>query len=202
MIRSRDLFLANDLKVVLLDAPSNHHESAGLNGQRLTKAHAKVLGRVINRVRVRFQGQPVWVVATSTASLSAVNVASMFPSGPNAAAGIVLVSAITKSVAGADEPHSVFEAALKDISVPTYVVSHKQDNCARSPGSDAGGTPSAILTALTSLPSDKKELKELDGGASVGPACEPFAYHGFNGIEDDVVRNIAAFIKAHTPEEP
>jgi hypothetical protein len=199
-IRSRDLFLANDLKVVLLDAPSNYDENGGLNGKRLTKEHAKVLGRVINRVRVRFQGQPVWVVATSTASLSAVNVASMFPSGANAPDGIVLVSPITKSVPGANEPNSIFDAPLKDIRVPTYVLSHKKDNCPRSAGTDAGGMPSAILAALSSVPTEKKELKEFDGGGSVGPACEAFAYHGFNGIEDDVVRNIAVFIKAHTLE--
>jgi hypothetical protein len=199
-IRSRDLFLANDLKVVLLDAPSNYDENGGLNGKRLTKEHAKVPGRVISHLRSKFQGQPVWVVATSTASLSAVNAASTLPSGPDAPDGIVLVSPIVNSASHADEPHSIFEARLNLISIPTYVVSHKMDTCPRSPGSNVGGNPGAILTALTGLQSDKKELKEFDGGGSVGPACEAFAYHGFNGIEDDVVRNIAVFIKAHTLE--
>jgi hypothetical protein len=200
LIRARDLFAANDLKVVLADAPSNHLGAGGLNGKRLSKQHAKVLGRLINRLRVRFQGQPVWVVGTSTGTLSAVNVAALFPTGASAPQGVVLVSPLTKSLTGADEPNSVFDAPLKAIRVPTYVVSHKLDNCPRSLGSNAGGDPGAILPALTGLQPDKKELREFEGGGSVGPACEAFAYHGFNGIEDDVVRNIAAFIKAHTPE--
>ena len=204
LIRSRDHFLANDLKVVLLDAPSNHSGSDGLNNQRLTDENAKLVGIVIKKLRSSFPGRPIWLVGTSTGTLSAVNAASKL-TGAVRPDGIVLTSLITTTEPNFSLPvehASVFKAELSMIHVPTYVVSHRQDSCPRSLGSAFGGHPEAILDALTGVASDKKELKEFDGGGNVGPACEAFAYHGFNGIEDDVVRNIAAFIKANTPELP
>jgi hypothetical protein len=40
----------------------------------------------------------------------------------------------------------------------------------------------------------RKELLTFDGGTSRGDPCEARAYHGFNGIEPDVVAKIAAWI--------
>ena len=38
------------------------------------------------------------------------------------------------------------------------------------------------------------ELIQMDGGKSTGDDCEPFAYHGYNGIEQDTVNRIKAWI--------
>lgn len=36
----------------------------------------------------------------------------------------------------------------------------------------------------------------FEGGVSVGDPCEAFAYHGYHGIEREVVHAIATWIKA------
>ncbi len=40
----------------------------------------------------------------------------------------------------------------------------------------------------------RKELVTVNWGSNRGDPCEAFAYHGFNGIEDEVVGKIAAWI--------
>jgi hypothetical protein len=38
------------------------------------------------------------------------------------------------------------------------------------------------------------ELIEMDGGKSTGEDCEAYAYHGYNGIENETVAKIKAWI--------
>ena len=42
----------------------------------------------------------------------------------------------------------------------------------------------------------KKQLLSFKGGENRGDPCEAFAYHGFNGLEREVVQQIAAWILA------
>jgi hypothetical protein len=46
--------------------------------------------------------------------------------------------------------------------------------------------------------SPKKGLLTFDGGQNVGDLCEALAYHGFNGIESDVLTKIAQWISAYS----
>jgi hypothetical protein len=39
-----------------------------------------------------------------------------------------------------------------------------------------------------------KELFPVKGGVSRGNPCEAYAYHGFNGIESEVVKKIATWM--------
>ena len=43
-------------------------------------------------------------------------------------------------------------------------------------------------------PVPRKELIAMRGGENHGDPCEALAYHGYNGIESDVVARIAAWI--------
>ena len=199
LIRSRDQFLANDLQVVMLDAPSNFSSPNGLNGERLTAEHADVIAAVIASLRKQYPKRPVWLVGTSAGTISVANAAVRLSGTTNGPDGIVLTSSITVQQPADIEPNSTLQPHLGIIKVPTYVAWHKDDTCSRTPGTTAGGNPQAVFNALTSVAASDKDWKEFTGGISVGNVCDAFAYHGFNGIEDDVVRNIAAFIKKHTP---
>jgi hypothetical protein len=200
LIRSRDHFLANDLQVVMLDAPSNSPGPGGLNGRRLTAEHAEVVAAVIASVRQKYPHRPVWLIGTSAGTLSVANAAVRLAGTNRAPDGIVLTSSITVPQTGAVEPNSVLQTHPNNITVPTYVVWHHDDTCSRSPGPTAGGNPKAVFDVLTGVAASKKDWKEFTGGGSVGNVCDAFAHHGYNGIEDDVVRNIAAFIKKQTPQ--
>jgi hypothetical protein len=48
------------------------------------------------------------------------------------------------------------------------------------------------MEKLSSTP--RKELVTYKGGENRGDPCEAFAYHGFNGLEKDVVAKIAEWI--------
>jgi pimeloyl-ACP methyl ester carboxylesterase len=200
LIRSRHHFLANDLQVVLIDAPSNHAGPSGLNGQRLTAEHAEVVAAVIAEVRKAYPKRPVWLAGTSAGTLSVANAAVRLAGTSRGPDGIVLTSSITVQQPADVEPNAVLQAHLTAITVPTYVAWHRDDACTRTPGTAAGGHPQAVFASLSGVAASDKDWKEFTGGGNVGNACDAFAYHGFNGIEDDVVRNIAAFIKKHTPQ--
>lgn len=61
-------------------------------------------------------------------------------------------------------------------------------NCKRCPFS-------AILSLMKKLGGvPRKELITVTGGENRGNLCESFAYHGFNGLEKEVVGKIAEWI--------
>ena len=51
---------------------------------------------------------------------------------------------------------------------------------------------SKLMDKLVNAP--KKELFPVKGGVSQGDPCEAFSYHGFNGIESQVVKKIGAWM--------
>ncbi len=74
------------------------------------------------------------------------------------------------------------------IKVPVLVVHHKLDGCALCRYADIN----ALMGRLTATP--RKELLTFDGGTSKGDPCEAFSYHGYAGIEGDVVAKIGAWV--------
>jgi hypothetical protein len=83
---------------------------------------------------------------------------------------------------------AVPEMALDRVRIPVLVAHHRQDGCRVCLFADVP----LVLERLTATP--RKELMAFDGGISVGDPCEARAYHGFNGIEREVVNAIAAWI--------
>jgi len=82
---------------------------------------------------------------------------------------------------------------LKDIRVPTLVVHHKQDGCVVTPYELAV----ALMRSLTQTP--KRELLTFVGGdLSVSDPCEAMSYHGFLGLDAEVVAAIVSWIKTNT----
>lgn len=65
------------------------------------------------------------------------------------------------------------------------VVHHRHDGCRSTPFS----------AALAGHERYGNELIAMEGGTAVGDPCEPFGYHGFNGIERETMDAIKAWIK-------
>ena len=78
--------------------------------------------------------------------------------------------------------------ALDRVRIPVLVAHHRQDGCRACLFADVP----PVLERLTATP--RKELMVFDGGISVGDPCEARAYHGFNGIEREVIERIATWI--------
>jgi hypothetical protein len=192
LVRSRGLFAREGLYVAALDAVSDHQ--GGMDGSvRLSQQYAADMAKVIADVKSRV-GVPVWVVGHSAGTLSTANVGARLSRAGSPPRGIVLTSAMTRLDAAAHCGKSVYDAALGNIRVPVLVVSHQDDGCPCSPGNAVA--VGKLVAALKGAPA--KEQKIFTGGSAPksGP-CDSNAPHGYFGIEGNVVKTIADWIKGH-----
>lgn len=185
LIRSANLFLRHGLNVMMADTTPANPSGIGLT-YRLSATHAAELQGFINAAISRW-GKPVWVVGTSNGSVSAVTAAGFTPALAGLH-GVVLTSTRTDlSVNPADQ--TTFNLYVSRIMVPTLVVWHQNDHCTLSP-------PAGSSALFTSIPSSTKDSESFRGGHSVATdPCGAFSEHGYAGIEEDVVKEIADFIK-------
>lgn len=184
LVRNRQLFADQGLMVAVLDAPSDHQQPPYLANFRQTPEHASDIKAVMAWLREKTH-KPVWLVGTSRGTQSAAYVATVL-SGSDGPDGIVLTSTILTDRKSRPVP----AMPLDHIRVPVLVVHHKQDGCSHCSYADAP----LLLTKLVNAP--KTELLSFTGGQSTGDPCEAFAYHGFNGLEPEVVKQISDWILA------
>lgn len=183
LVRSRQLFADQGLMVAVLDAPSDRQSAPYLSGYRQKPEHVADVKAVIAWLKQR-ANVPVWLVGTSRGTQSAAYVATKLAGGDGGPDGIVLTSTILT------DPRSpaVPEMELSRLQIPVLVVHHKRDGCKHCQFSDM----SRLMDKLAPLA--RKELFAFDGGISEGDPCEARAFHGFNGIESDVVARIAGWV--------
>jgi pimeloyl-ACP methyl ester carboxylesterase len=184
LVRARQLFADQGLMVAVVDAPSDRQSPPYLQGFRQTPEHAADLKAVIAWLRENTK-VPVWLIGTSRGTQSAAYVATEL-SGSEGPDGVVLTSTILTD----NKSRPVPAMPLGKIRVPVLVVHHEQDGCSLCSFSEVP----ALMAKLANAP--KSRLLSFKGGESKGDPCEAFAYHGFNGLEADVVRQTAAWILA------
>jgi pimeloyl-ACP methyl ester carboxylesterase len=182
LVRTRQLFADQGLTVAVVDAPSDRQSPPYLGGFRQKPEHAADIKAVIAWMREQ-SGVPVWLVGTSRGTQSAAYIATELP-GPEGPDGIVLSSTILVDEKG----RSVPDMPLGKIRIPVLVVHHEQDGC---PLCAFANVP-ALMAKLDNAP--KKELLAFKGGENKGDPCEAMAYHGFNGLDREVVPQIAGWI--------
>jgi pimeloyl-ACP methyl ester carboxylesterase len=184
LVRSRQLFASNGLMVAVVDAPSDRKNPPYLGGFRQKPEHTADIRAVIAWLKQK-NNIPVWLVGTSMGTQSAAFIATQLPPTDGGPDGVVLTSTMLTDAPGA---RAVPEMPLRRIQVPTLVVHHKHDGCEHC---KYGDLPK-LMGKLTAVP--RKELLTFEGGRTQGDPCEGMAYHGFNGIEREVVGKIAAWI--------
>lgn len=184
LVRTRQLFAEQALLVAVIDAPSDRQAAPFLQGFRQKPEHAADLKAVIAWLRESAK-VPVWLVGTSRGTQSAGYVTTEL-SGPEGPDGVVLSSTILTD----DKGRPVPAMPLGRIRVPVLVVHHEQDGCTHCAFSEIP----ALMGKLTSA--TRSQLLSFKGGNNQGDACEAMAYHGFNGLEKDVVQQTAAWIVA------
>lgn len=196
LVRSRNRFVQQNLFVAVVDTPNQ----VAIDGNvRLSAQYAQDMSHVIADVRDRFKGGKVWLVGTSSGTMSAASIAARLPLLPAMTQdnlrrpdGVVLTATQTNIVKGYCG-RTVFNAQLAAINVPTLVAHHLADACRCSPPKFA----SKVVAALTGAPA--KEAATFSGGlppTSPDP-CMAMTPHGFLGIEGKVVMAIAEWIRDH-----
>ena len=187
LVRSRALFAAQGLAVAVIDAPSDRQSPRYLDIFRQTPEHVADIKAVIAWLRQELK-LPVWLIGTSRGTQSAAYAAVQLPQTEGGGAdGMVL----TSSILADRRERPVPEMALDRIQVPVLVVHHRQDSCRSCLYADLPW----LTRKLTHL--KKTETLIFDGGINEGDACGPRAYHGFNGIEAEVIDKIATWIKGN-----
>lgn len=184
LVRSRHLFAALGFHVAVMDAATDFLTCTdGLANQRTSAEFTRDMQVVVDDLRRRYPGLALWVVGTSRGSTAAAQ-AGAYIMPP--LRGIVLTSPITVTTT-----ESVFAVPLQVVTAPALIVTHLQDGCSATPPAGA----ELIRRALTS--SRKVGTDQLEGGyppLDVDP-CEALAYHGFFGMEPNVVERITMWIK-------
>ena len=184
LVRTQRIFTEQGVMTILIDAPSDRQSSPFLSGFRQKPEHVTDVLSVIAWVREKQPKLPVWLVGTSRGTQSAAFIATELAGKPDGPDGIVLTSTILSDGKGRAVP----EMPLEKLSIPVLVVHHKQDGCTHC---DYKKAP--LLLEKLSV-SRRKELLPVDGGIDVGDPCEAMAYHGFDGIETDVIERVVAWM--------
>jgi hypothetical protein len=183
VVRSRQMFAAHGLMVVVVDAPSDRQSPPYLGGFRQKPEHVADIKAVIAWLKHQIN-IPVWLVGTSRGTQSAAFIATQIAPSEGGPDGVVLTSTILTDKRSRPVP----KMPLGRIQVPTLIVHHKQDGCAHCKYEDLP----QLMNKLTAVP--RKELLTFEGGRTKGDPCQAMAYHGFNGIEQEVVTKIAEWI--------
>lgn len=184
LVRTRQIFAEQGFLVVVVDAPSDRQTPPYLSGFRQRPEHAADAKAVIAWVREQAK-VPVWLVGTSRGTQSAAFVATELK-GQDGPDGLVLSSTILTD----DNGRPVPAMALGNLRIPVLVVHHEQDGC----GHCAFHNVPALMEKLDHVP--RKQLLSFQGGENHGDACQALAYHGFNGLEREVVAQTAAWMLA------
>lgn len=123
---------------------------------------------------------PLTVIATSRGTIRAA-VGISRGAKPNA---LVLTSGfLTNQSGGVPNVSSILGSS--EALPPTLVIQHRSDGCKFT--QPAGVEPFIQWSA------GRARAAWLSGGISVGNPCQALAYHGFNGLDDQVVTLAAAF---------
>ena len=190
LVRTRERFAAKGLMVAVIDAPSD--QRSRMNALfRMGRQHAGDISAVADHLK-KHANVPVWLVGTSMGTFSAAN-GAIAGSGVG---GLVLTSTVTRAkpewkIKGSHRD-GVASMPLGKVTVPTLIVSHRNDGCPITPASDAAKLKSRLTKAR------RVEVVLLSGGdPPISEPCQARSQHGFLGIEEQAVEAIAAFIRSN-----
>lgn len=188
LVRMRARFAEAGFVTAVPDTASDRKPPASLTDYRYSQAQAEDLAALVHHLR-RIKG-PVWLIGTSRGTISAANAAAR--ADAEGADGLVLTSTMAAAI-DAKQPSLEENVDLARIRVPTLIVQHASDACRYTRARDVPALVKRLKGAA------KVEVLTFEGGRSDGDACEAYAYHGFAGIENDVVDAITAWLKANAP---
>ena len=186
LIRSRPYLLKRGITTAIIDAPTDRKRDLRF-GFRGSADHAADIGAVIDHLRGTF-GVPVWLIGTSRGTNSVASAAVRL--GNAGADGIVLTASM---LAWNDKGDNLLDFNLEKITGPVFIAHHRDDECHVTPPEGVTDLQSRLTMA------EPVKVAWYRGGYDVDNPCHAAHYHGFNGIEERVVSDIAAWMKDPKP---
>jgi alpha/beta superfamily hydrolase len=187
LVRSQRLFAEKGIMTILIDAPSDRQSAPFLAGYRQKSEHVTDVKSVISWVREKQPKLPVWLIGTSRGTQSAAYVGTELAGNSEGPDGLVLTATILSD----GKSRAVLEMPLEKLTIPVLVVHHKEDGCSHCKFEKT----TQLVERLSG--SQRKDLQSFVGGIDKGDPCEALSHHGFNGLENDVVGSIVAWITAN-----
>jgi hypothetical protein len=185
LVRTRQRWAEQGFQVAVVDAPSDHPDNLNRADFRSSAEHAQDIALVIDSLRQR-AAVPVWLVGTSRGTTSA----APWP-----------FACRTKWTAWySPQPSTAIVAVwrtwLCQLTQPVLVVQHRHDQCKVTLYQN-------VQPVMDGLQSSRSKELLLDGGVDKGDPCQPWAAHGYNGIESEVVKRWrAGFVSTDWQTEP
>ena len=186
LVRSRPYFLERGITTAIIDAPTDQKYDLR-HGFRGSANHATDIGAAITHLRSTYN-LPVWLIGTSRGTNSVVNAAVRLAA--DCADGIVLTSSM---LTWNEKGDNLLGFDLEKISGPVLISHHRNDECHVTPPEGVRNLQSRLTNG------GPMKVAWYRGGYAVGIPCHAAHYHGFNGIEEQVVADIVAWIKQTTP---
>jgi len=182
VVRTRGLW--NDLGYAVVIPDTIDRDN--LRGVRSSPGYARLVRDLVDLAHARLPG-PVFLMGTSQGSIAAMNGAAH--AQPGSIAGVVLTESV--SVMGGSH-ETVFDASPNLVRVPALVVANRDDQCSVAPPADA-----PRLAAAMSGSRDVKVLMVAGGTTQSKSDCGSRTPHGYYGIENTVVPQIARWLDEH-----
>jgi pimeloyl-ACP methyl ester carboxylesterase len=184
LIRSRELFRSEGLNVALLGNPSDMRDMDDV--WRTSEAHRTDVHNVMTDIRARSTA-PMWLVGTSRGTVSATALALALQ---DQLSGVVLTASITSQSEAAAVPRQ----AIGQLRLPVLIYHHRQDACRVTPAREADNIFRGLAQAKV------KKLMVVDGGHNpTGNPCQALHWHGFIGMEELAVQDIATWMRNPQP---
>lgn len=173
-VRSFGMWRDYEVQAVLIDSPFDLG-NARVGHKRNSKEHLDRVSEVI-RYFHSSSNQPLWIFGHS---MGTSTVAAFLSSG---APEISFLKGYV--VAGTHRGESI----PKSIKLPALGIHHKREAC---PSTPIWASEEIIESRTLDTP---RAMVLLDGGNDEGDRCQAMAYHGFNGIERDLIKTAAEFM--------
>lgn len=179
LVRTGPLYVARGWAVAIVDVPSDHAGGIG-DVFRTSPAHAADIRAVVQALAAQSL-HPIYLVGTSAGTTSVAYLGTALTDAP--IDGIVLTSTM----------RTVVELPLNRVKVPVLIIHHRADACPVTPP----GAAELLPRKFTGSP--KVTFVWAQGGSTPkSDACEPFAAHGYIGIEPAVVDVIVRWASGET----
>ncbi len=182
-----DSFAALGFTVAAVETPSDN--AGGMQPRfRQTEAHLKDLEAAISHIK-NITKLPVWLIGISRSTISVMHAAINSSVKIN---GLVVLSSTTRLPPRAGVTR-LTSLALDRIAVPALAIGHEHDGCRGTP-------PEGARQLANGMTGSAKAVAKIFSGGGGNPGrnpCGPGSHHTFEGMQDEVVNFIAAFIKSN-----
>ncbi len=173
-VRSFGMWRAYGVQAVLVDSPFDLGNA--LKGhKRSSKEHLDRVSEVIRHIHSK-SGLPLWIFGHSMGTSTVAAFLSSERPEVSLLKGYI--------VAGTHKGESI----PSSIKLPALGIHHRREACPSTPISAS----ESIIRSRT--PDTSRAMVLLDGGNDQGDRCQSLAYHGFHGIEQELVKTAAEFI--------